>query len=239
MGPDRDMRISPSGGGDIAGIQIGQYRVVARLGAGGMGEVYRARDTKLDRDVAIKILPARVCRDRERRARFLREARLLATLNHPTSAASTIWKTWGMRVRWCSSTSRAPRSRNVWPGLLSVREALAVASRSRTRSVRPSQADRASRPEAIECRAPGLVRRDLGRSACEDSRLRDRQARRGTGAGLRSRDGGRQDESRTGPRHALLHESRAGSRRPRRQADRHLVVRLLAVRDAGCPSAIW
>jgi len=63
--------------------QIGPYTIVAPLGAGGMGEVYRARDTKLGRDVAIKILPAHFTSDPERRARFAREARLLATLNHP------------------------------------------------------------------------------------------------------------------------------------------------------------
>ena len=56
---------------------------MAPLGAGGMGEVYRARDSKLGRDVAIKILPPHFTADPERRARFAREARLLATLNHP------------------------------------------------------------------------------------------------------------------------------------------------------------
>ena len=63
--------------------QIGPYTIVAPLGAGGMGEVYRARDSKLGRDVAIKILPSHFTADPERRARFAREARLLATLNHP------------------------------------------------------------------------------------------------------------------------------------------------------------
>ena len=63
--------------------QIGPYTIVAPLGAGGMGEVYRARDSKLGRDVAIKILPAHFTADPERRARFAREARTLATLNHP------------------------------------------------------------------------------------------------------------------------------------------------------------
>jgi serine/threonine protein kinase len=57
--------------------------VISRLGAGGMGEVYRARDGRLNRDVAIKILPQLFTSDPERRARFAREARLLATLNHP------------------------------------------------------------------------------------------------------------------------------------------------------------
>ena len=63
--------------------QLGPYTIVAPLGAGGMGEVYRARDPKLSRDVAIKILPAHFIDDPERRARFAREARVLATLNHP------------------------------------------------------------------------------------------------------------------------------------------------------------
>ena len=67
----------------VIGGQLGAYTILAPLGMGGMGEVYRARDTKLGRDVAIKILPSRFTADPERRARFAREARLLATLNHP------------------------------------------------------------------------------------------------------------------------------------------------------------
>ena len=66
-----------------AGASIGSYEIIAPLGAGGMGEVYRARDTKLKREVAIKVLPADVANDRERLARFRREAELLASLNHP------------------------------------------------------------------------------------------------------------------------------------------------------------
>ena len=68
---------------DMLNRQLGWYTIVAPLGAGGMGEVYRARDTKLGRDVAIKILPSHFTSDPERRSRFAREARLLATLNHP------------------------------------------------------------------------------------------------------------------------------------------------------------
>ena len=63
--------------------QIGSYTILAPLGAGGMGEVYRARDSKLGRDVALKILPAHFTADPERRSRLAREARVLATLNHP------------------------------------------------------------------------------------------------------------------------------------------------------------
>ncbi len=62
---------------------LGPYRILAKLGEGGMGEVYRARDTKLKRDVALKVLPADVATDRERLARFQREAEVLASLNHP------------------------------------------------------------------------------------------------------------------------------------------------------------
>src|SRR5213593_5222185 len=65
------------------GARLGPYDIVAALGAGGMGEVYRARDTKLHRDVAIKILPELFAADPERLSRFEREAHLLASLNHP------------------------------------------------------------------------------------------------------------------------------------------------------------
>src|SRR5262252_8727080 len=68
------------------GTRLGAYEVLAPIGAGGMGEVYRARDTKLDREVAIKVLPAALARDPERLARFEREAKVLAALNHPNIA---------------------------------------------------------------------------------------------------------------------------------------------------------
>ena len=69
------------------GTKLGVYEVTAKIGAGGMGEVYRAHDTTLDRDVAIKVLPDAFATDPERLARFEREAKVLASLNHPNIAA--------------------------------------------------------------------------------------------------------------------------------------------------------
>jgi len=74
------------GGPSLLGRQIGGYQVISLLGAGGMGEVYEARDSKLGRKVALKILPASFANDAERLARFQREARMLAALNHPNIA---------------------------------------------------------------------------------------------------------------------------------------------------------
>ena len=69
------------------GTRLGPYEILSVIGAGGMGEVYRARDTKLNRDVAIKVLPETVATDSERLARFHREAQVLASLNHPNIGA--------------------------------------------------------------------------------------------------------------------------------------------------------
>src|SRR5436853_6663080 len=67
----------------MAGTKLGSYEILGAIGAGGMGEVYRARDSRLGRDVAIKVLPEALARDADRLARFEREARTVAGLNHP------------------------------------------------------------------------------------------------------------------------------------------------------------
>ena len=71
-----------------SGTRLGPYAITAQIGEGGMGEVYRATDTKLKRGVAVKVLPSHVAADPERLARFQREAEVLASLNHPNIAVS-------------------------------------------------------------------------------------------------------------------------------------------------------
>ena len=75
--------MTPDGMALALGSRLGPYEITARIGAGGMGEVYRARDTRLKRDVALKILPESFGADPDRTARFRREAEVLASLNHP------------------------------------------------------------------------------------------------------------------------------------------------------------
>src|SRR5262245_9720281 len=70
-----------------AGTRLGPYEIVAPIGSGGMGEVYRARDSRLERDVAIKVLPERLARDPQALARFQREAKSVAALSHPNILA--------------------------------------------------------------------------------------------------------------------------------------------------------
>ena len=72
-----------------AGNRVGPYEIVCTVGAGGMGQVFRARDTRLGRDVAIKVLPDELAAEPDRVRRFEQEARAIAALNHPTSVRST------------------------------------------------------------------------------------------------------------------------------------------------------
>jgi serine/threonine protein kinase len=74
----------------MIGTKLAHYEVTSHLGSGGMGEVYEAKDTKLGRGVAIKLLPAAFASDGERLARFVREAQVLASLNHPNIAQQRV-----------------------------------------------------------------------------------------------------------------------------------------------------
>lgn len=81
------------------GTRVGSYEIVDLVGTGGMGEVYRAKDSKLKREVALKVLPELLAADPDRLARFQREAQVLAALNHPTLRISTGSKARGRRTR--------------------------------------------------------------------------------------------------------------------------------------------
>jgi serine/threonine protein kinase/Tol biopolymer transport system component len=113
----------------ISGTRLGSYEVVAQIGAGGMGEVYRAHDTKLARDVAIKVLPANFVNDPERLSRFQREARMLAALNHPNIA--TIYGLEQSGGATCLVMELVPGetlAERVKAGPLPIEEALKIAS---------------------------------------------------------------------------------------------------------------
>ena len=101
----------------MIGKTLGHYQIAGQLGKGGMGEVFQARDQILGRDVAIKVLPEEFAKDADRVARFQREAKLLASLNHPNIAAMLEWLSdaSSFASRWkrgTRSTSRANSSGN-------------------------------------------------------------------------------------------------------------------------------
>ncbi len=111
-----------------AGTTLGPYKIVGPLGAGGMGEVYRARDTKLERDVAVKILPEEVAADGERMSRFEREAHLLAALNHPNVAAIYGMEESGPRRALVMELVEGPTlAERIGRGRLPIEEALSIA----------------------------------------------------------------------------------------------------------------
>jgi len=111
-----------------AGSKLGPYEILGTLGAGGMGEVYRARDTKLGRDVAVKILPENVAADPERMGRFEREAHLLAALNHTNIAAIYGLEDSGPRRALVIELVEGPTlAERIGRGRLPVEEALSIA----------------------------------------------------------------------------------------------------------------
>ena len=188
-----------------SGTMIGPYRIAQLIGAGGMGEVYRARDTKLGRDVAIKVLPAAFTSDAERLVRFEREARVLAALNHPHIAAIYGFEDAGWHcARWSWSWSRVRR----WPiasarGPVPLDEALPIARQiADALEAAHEQGHHPSRSEAGQHQG--------------HARRRGQGARLRTGQGVRRGDRSGPDVSHS-PTITVDGDTRRGHRRARRR----------------------
>jgi len=112
----------------LEGQRLGFYQILSLLGAGGMGEVYRAHDTKLGRDVAIKVLPAAFADDADRLARFQHEAKMLAALNHPNIATiHGLEQSEGVHYLVMELVPGETLAQRVKTGALNIKEALAIA----------------------------------------------------------------------------------------------------------------
>jgi serine/threonine protein kinase len=117
------------------GKSIAHYRVTTQIGAGGMGEVYRAKDSRLGRDVAIKVLPEAFAADPERMARFEREAKVLASLSHTHIAGIFgLEETNGTRALVMELVDGPTLAERIAKGAVPLDEALSVGSRSRRHS---------------------------------------------------------------------------------------------------------
>ena len=210
----------------MIGSRIGSYEILSLLGRGGMGEVYRAHDTRLGRDVAVKVLPPTFGADPDRVSRFAREARLLAALNHPHIATIHGFEQAAASARWSWSSSKGRRSgedrgRRAWPrarrgpgGGARDREPDRGRARGRAR-----QGHHPPRPQAGQHQARVPAARvkvlDFGLAKALSATRRRRDA--GSADGHRDRHARRRRR-----RHARLHEPRAGARTGRRQAHGYL-----------------
>jgi hypothetical protein len=217
-------------------LHVGQtllhYAVSGELGQGGMGVVWKATDRTLGRDVAIKVLPSAVSKDPSRLARFDREAKVLASLNHANIAAIySLHESDGMRFLAMEYIEGDDLTVHIARGGLSLPDVLSVA--------------RQVADGLEEAHEKGVVHRDHAGGQGEGARLRPRQSH-GTGCrrhgdrrlGEPRRAVGAGFEHRPHPRDGGLYAARAGARAGGGPPCRHLVVWRPALRDAGGPASV-
>ena len=142
--------------------RLGPYEVTALIGQGGMGEVYRARDTKLGRDVALKVLPDLFADDPERLARFQREARVLASLNHPNIASIYgLEESAGVRALVLELVEGPTLAERIAQGAIPVDEALPIARQIAEALEAAHEAGvihRDLKPANVKVKADGMVK---------------------------------------------------------------------------------
>jgi serine/threonine protein kinase len=207
-----------------SGTQIGPYHVVSMLGMGGMGEVYKARDGRLKRDVALKVLPESFSTDSERVARFAREAEVLATLNHPHIAAIYgVQDADGLTALVMELVDGEDLSARIARGPIPLDEALSIARQIGQALDTAHQCGiihRDLKPANIKVRPDGTVKvLDFGLA---------KTARSGNSGFLELTDPdlAGDDRARRDSGHRRIHVPGAGARKARRQARRHLGIRL-------------
>ena len=228
----------------MIGTQLGGYQILSLLGTGGMGEVYRARDTTLGRDVAIKVLPAFFANDPDRLARLAREARLLAALNHPHIATiHGLEEADGVRAlvmelvegpTLAERLAHGPR-RNREDGLAAGRSAAHRRADRRGPRSGPREGHHPPRREAGQHQAQSRRQRQGARLRPGEGMFERRHGERPVAS---ANHHGHGTSSWRDCRHARLHEPGAGSRSGHRQAHRHLGLRVRAVRDAHRPCRV-
>ena len=212
----------------IVGQTIGPYSIIAKIGEGGMGEVYRARDTKLDRDVAIKVLPDLFARDSDRLARFEREAKAVATLSHPNilsifDLGTDHGTAYAVTELLEGETLRGRLEAGALPQRKAVEYAGQIAA-GLAAAHDKGIAHRDIKPENLFVTTDGRIK---------DPRLRSGSTNRV--AEWRSdvrADGNRTDGSWNRPRHGGVHGARAGAGTEGRPSIGHLLARLRPPRDA-------
>ena len=226
--------VSDIGNSLLTGRRLGAYEVHERIGVGGMGEVYRARDPKLGRDVAIKFCRGYFTNDPDRLARFEREARVLASLNHPhIGAIYGLEDADGVRALVLELVDGETLADRIARGPIPLHETFAIARQI---------------ADALEAaHEKGIVHRDLkpanikltpdGVVKVLTLAWRRRPPRRGGRWDAVTDDDGRRDERRSHSRDGDLHEPRAGEGPARRQTRGRVGVRGRALRDAHRPRA--
>ena len=210
-----------------SGSRLGPYDILSPLGAGGMGEVYRARDTKLNRDVALKVLPDSFAADPERLTRFQREAQVLASLNHPNIAhIHGLEESRGVRALVMELVEGLDLAQRLKRGAIPIDEALPIAMQiadALEAAHEQGIIHRDLKPANIKVRPDGTVKvLDFGLAKAMDPEC----------VAVADHHDAGDDAGGAHPGHSRLHESGASTGKARRPSGGHLGLRRCAVRDA-------